>query len=71
MIVPLLVFCCLLSSGCGGSGISVSGTVTLDGTPIADGYVSFTPESGTKGPAVAGRIKSGSYMIPGHCCSNI
>ncbi|MCL2120456.1 MAG: hypothetical protein FWH27_18740 [Planctomycetaceae bacterium] len=42
----------------------MSGTVTLDGDPIADGYVMFRPEPGTASPIVAGTIQNGSYEIP-------
>ena len=63
----VLVLCSILLSGCGGDGLnraSVSGTVTLDGAPITDGYVTFTSEPGTSCPTVAGVIKDGSYTIP-------
>ena len=67
VVFSALVLCCFLLSGCGKDGLnraSVSGTVTLDGTPVADGHVTFNPEPGTACPTVAGTIKDGSYVIP-------
>ncbi len=47
------VLCLVLSGGCGGGGASdqpdlarVSGTVTLDGNPLADAMVRFYPQNG-------------------------
>jgi hypothetical protein len=60
-------FIVMVFAGCGGDSLnrcSVSGTITLDGDPIADGYVTFKPEPGTACPVVAGRIKNGSYILP-------
>lgn len=64
-----------LLAGCGvGDGDdlpreAVSGKVTLDGQPLAEGSIQFQPEGGTdaKGPAVSGGavIQDGAYDIPG------
>ncbi len=55
-----------LSIGCSGSddGLpreAVSGTVTLDGKPLASGTISFSPKGG--GTAGGGDIKEGSFSI--------
>ncbi len=58
---------CLLA-GCGGSVekdlpelAQVTGTVTLDGNPVADAQVTFIPE---KGPTATGRTDSaGKYVL--------
>lgn len=44
---------------------AVSGKVTLDGTPLAEGNIEFHPmfEGGVQS---GGRIASGSYSIPAH-----
>ncbi len=52
-------------SGCGGgSGVAVSGKVSLDGQPVKDGTIQFVPVDGTQGPSAGGTIKDGSYSIP-------
>jgi hypothetical protein len=54
--------------GCSGSGDelpreSVSGTVTLDGEPLAEGMIQFSPSSGA--PVGGGsRIQDGRFSIP-------
>ena len=55
----------LLLAGCRGSGhletVPVSGTVTLDGKPLAQGTVTFAPEMGR---AATGAIQpDGSYTL--------
>jgi hypothetical protein len=60
----VLLLCCF---GCGrGDGLdraAVTGTVTLDGAPIAAGSITFFPQGGTKGPAAGGTIENGQYSI--------
>src|SRR5262245_45567977 len=51
----------LLLCGCAGSEVSSSGTVTLDGKPLADGDIRFIPIEGTSGPDAGAEIKDGKY----------
>jgi hypothetical protein len=41
---------------------ALTGTVTFDGRPIANGYISFTPKDGV-GQAVSARIINGRYEL--------
>jgi hypothetical protein len=56
----------VLLAGCGRSSdiqrVIVSGKVSYQGQPIADGAILFTPVKGTKGPAAAARIENGAYQ---------
>ena len=56
-----------LTLGCGGGDgldrAAVTGKVTLDGTPIEEGSISFLPAGGTQGPATGGQIQNGQYSI--------
>jgi hypothetical protein len=62
----------LIGIGCGGGdGLPrehISGTVTLDGTPLASGSIQFTPvgQGDVKNPALSAGapIASGAYDIP-------
>jgi hypothetical protein len=62
----LLGIAVLLLAGCGGSPqrVHVWGTVTLDGTPIPEGTIEFTPMPGTSGPSTGAGIRDGAYDIP-------
>ena len=57
-----------LCLGCGkGDGLnrsSVEGKVSLDGTPVEQGSITFVPTSGTKGPTAGGSIAKGRYSVP-------
>lgn len=64
------VMACLLalSSGCGkGDGLdrqAISGSVTLDGTPLKEGQIQFFPAANTKDAIASGaKITGGSYSI--------
>lgn len=64
-ILSLLSVLCLI--GCGSSGpqqAALSGSVTYDGTPVADGRITFIPTAGTKGVSAGDVIKDGKYSIP-------
>jgi len=51
----------MLFSGCQNDGLhAVSGTVTLDGTPLAEGAIAFMP-LGETGVSAGGQIKDGKY----------
>jgi hypothetical protein len=52
-----------LIAGCGRTA-AVSGSVTYDGQPVANGSITFTPEDG-KGPVAGGPITEGKYRIVG------
>lgn len=42
----------------------VSGTVTLDGQPLATGQIEFAPTAGTTGPTAGAEIVDGHYEVP-------
>ena len=55
-------------TGCGGGGdkydrLPFSGTVTLDGQPLASGYVMFVPKSGQPTQSTA-MITGGKFEVP-------
>jgi hypothetical protein len=54
---------CLLAglAGCGGTTV-VKGVVTLDGVPVDEGSVSFTPTDGI-GPSAGTRVVAGAYEL--------
>jgi hypothetical protein len=58
----------ILAVGCdaGPNLRGVSGSVTLDGAPVADGSIEFTPVEGTKGQIAGAAIKEGRYAVPEH-----
>jgi len=67
----LLTCCALLClsvvvlAGCGASGpetCTVTGTVTFNGSPLAQGNILFTPEDG-RGVPDPGKIKDGKYKL--------
>jgi len=55
-------------AGCGGDGgperAAVSGTVKVDGEPLAEGAISFLPTDGTEGPTAGGAVTDGKFDIP-------
>lgn len=57
----------IVSVGCGPSGsgtASLSGTVTFDGEPLADGTIQLRPTGDTPGVGGTSKITNGSYSIP-------
>lgn len=64
----LFILVGVLLCGCFGSGddidrVVVSGTVTYNGEPIADGQIRFVPNYGSKLPISGGPITGGNYTI--------
>jgi hypothetical protein len=61
----VLVGLAIVLAGCGNrvSRVPVKGNVTLDGKPIADGYITFKPVPGTSSPAAGGRILDGRFAV--------
>lgn len=59
----------VLFIGCGKSGgperFEVSGKVTFNGEPIADGDITFQPTEGSNAPTASGTIKNGLYKLEG------
>lgn len=50
--------------GCGDAGrLPVQGKVTVDGTPVQNGYIYLTPLQGTDGPTTGAKIIDGSYEV--------
>jgi hypothetical protein len=65
--ILLLVLLPLLTAfGCGGpdNRAEVSGTVRLNGQPVASGSISFVPTDGNTGPSSGGVIADGKYSVP-------
>lgn len=67
MDVLLRGFCaaaCILICGCGGGPkqFTVTGSVSYQGQPVADGEIVFADAQGT-GPTAAAKIENGKYTI--------
>lgn len=61
LVVLALLQCVAVVAGCGGDGkVPVSGTVTWNGKPLADGNIIFTPMDPTIGPD-ASRVTNGRF----------
>jgi hypothetical protein len=66
-MIPLLALLSLLTAvGCGGpdNRAEITGTVRLNGEPLATGSISFVPTDGTVGPSSGGEIINGKYHVP-------
>jgi hypothetical protein len=62
----LMAICLAVVSGCQRGDPSrgaVSGRVTLDGQPVVQGSILFSPIDGTRGAATGGEIKDGQYRL--------
>lgn len=62
---PALAILMLLLAGCGSSGpqtYTVSGTVTFDGAPVAEGQIIFRDPAGQL-PTAAGPIAAGQFSF--------
>jgi hypothetical protein len=68
---PIFVICVavlLFGVGCGRNQENrgaISGEVRLDGMPLQQGSILFTPIDGTKGVVTGGPIENGRYQISG------
>jgi hypothetical protein len=54
----------VVAIGCGGptdGRLQITGEVTFDGQPVADGYVTLSPLG--SGPSAGGRIQDGEFVI--------
>jgi hypothetical protein len=61
-----LLFLLAMATGCGGDNlgrVSVEGSVSVDGAPLADGSLSLIPAAGTTGPSAGATIENGAYFI--------
>lgn len=56
------LLCMALVSGCGDGLAEVSGTVTIDSQPLAEGEILFVEADRSKAPA-AGKIVAGKYAL--------
>ncbi|MDR0520618.1 MAG: carboxypeptidase-like regulatory domain-containing protein [Planctomycetaceae bacterium] len=66
--ITLIIVTITIISGCRNpqGRLSVSGTVTLDGEPIADGTISFEPAGEQPIKVRSGTvIRNGKYTVPG------
>lgn len=68
LLVLCLPFAILLAaiSGCGGGNDNraiVVGDITLDGKPLEQGAIKFTPLPGTSGAVTGTEIKDGHYQL--------
>ena len=64
LVAGALLLCWLAAAGCGGSAYPVStveGSVAVDGAPIEEGALSFTPLESNTGQAISASIKAGKY----------
>jgi hypothetical protein len=69
--MSFLLVACAAPAGCGAGGatdnlprLPVSGTVTLDGAPLAKGMIQFMPTSAQQGVVAGAMIEDGKYSIP-------
>jgi hypothetical protein len=65
-VVRFLLWAALLLvlSGCGHNGrMGVEGAVTLDGRPLPQGSIQFTPLPGSAGPTAGAEIVGGKFAI--------
>jgi hypothetical protein len=62
LILAFALAAVLLLPGCGASTATVSGEVTWEGEPVANGFITFTPVDG-KGKDGGAPIQSGRYTV--------
>jgi hypothetical protein len=64
VLVAVLLGLLVTVTGCGPGGVTVSGTVTLDGEPLKEGHIVFRPVPAlAKSEAIGGPIKDGKYQV--------
>lgn len=67
-MAALIVVCLLFATGCGTSpgfpAARLSGKVTIDGSPVESGAVTFLPLEKDRGPTAGAEITGGSYLCP-------
>lgn len=66
MIRLAVVLVGLAAAGCSDGSVSVSGTVTRGGAPLAAGYVTFEPDAsaGTTGTGATTPVANGAFAVP-------
>jgi hypothetical protein len=65
LAIVLSAICLCAALGCSGDNRSeVSGTVKVNGRPIAEGAITFIPVEGNKGAGAGATITDGKYHIP-------
>lgn len=57
-----LIVVCVLAAGCGSGNTSVQGTVTFNGVPVDNGYITFFPTD-VASSAAAAPIRDGKYHV--------
>lgn len=62
--LAILSFVAAGLAGCGGSQAKLTGQVTLDNEPLAEGSILLIPTDG-KGTAAGGAIKDGKFSLTG------
>lgn len=63
-VLFVLVVSLLPMAGCGsGDRLEVEGTVTLDGSELPDGHISFLPIGETGGPTMGGTVEDGRFVV--------
>jgi hypothetical protein len=64
-VLPLLLIFIATFMGCsGGTGVSISGKVTLDGEPLDDATISFVPISSGQQDAGWATVEDGRFTVP-------
>ncbi len=53
----------LVLTGCGSVPVKIRGKVTLNGTPVEAGTITFIPEDQTKGRSGGASIAQGAYQV--------
>ncbi|MDR0522076.1 MAG: hypothetical protein LBH00_09530 [Planctomycetaceae bacterium] len=64
IIITFFIVTITIISGCGVNypAVNLTGTVTVDGTPVESGFLSITPAEGGRGTGVRTAITGGKYQ---------